>query len=368
MRRAIALMSLVLLTGCETDLDTTYGTLHGPSVNGVRVFADLLRADGHRVGAASGLTPSLWNPDIGVLVLFLDEYDRLDPDVREYLEEWLAEEPDRTVLLVLRDSASEIAYWEEVIAHAGAEIVPDERSRMETKLRLAKASFESNAQRSVQRELGDWYGLDAPPAKGDRVATRIEAAPEWTDEIGLVQGKLDLRFHRRLRLDWETDELIAAGPDVLLAEMPMSDGRVLLVANGSFLLNYPLINHEHRKLAGALSRYLGQQQRIVFVLSTAIVEETEDAEPGLWAFVQVPPINWIAGHLVVLSLLYCLYRLPIFGRPKVLENREVFRFGRHIDALAAMLATTRDEQKARERIESYLRQNRPDTTPESRRS
>ena len=45
------------------------------------------------------------------------------------------------------------------------------------------------------------------------------------------------------------------------------DGQVIVVTNGSFLLNLPLVNHEHRKLAGHLIRECVPGTKVAFLES-----------------------------------------------------------------------------------------------------
>ncbi len=54
--------------------------------------------------------------------------------------------------------------------------------------------------------------------------------------------------------------------------------------------------------------------------------------------------------MVAFLLIFCWHRFPIFGRPKELPNRDVFRFGRHAEALGSLL----ERSASREFIEAKL--------------
>ena len=59
MKRRLLIAAALLSAGCRQDVDATYGRLSGSSVNGVRVFANLLRSKGCRVESTRRLSPKL---------------------------------------------------------------------------------------------------------------------------------------------------------------------------------------------------------------------------------------------------------------------------------------------------------------------
>ena len=57
---------------------------------------------------------------------------------------------------------------------------------------------------------------------------------------------------------------------MLVSREWFDESQLIVVANGSFLLNLPLVNHEHRKLAGKLIDAVGPPgQTVVFLESFA---------------------------------------------------------------------------------------------------
>ena len=148
----------------------------------------------------------------------------------------------------------------------------------------------------------------------------------------------------------------AGDRDQRLAE---DDGQLLLVANGSFLLNVPLVNHEHRKLAGKLIDAIGPAgQNVVFLESGPGGPPIRDEDPtgkppsGLAVLTEYPYI-WIFVHFAVAGVLYCFACWPIFGVPHELPRPAVSDFGKHIQAMAELLRRSRDRAFARSRLLTY---------------
>ncbi|MCE9548386.1 MAG: hypothetical protein K8T25_23170 [Planctomycetia bacterium] len=130
------------------------------------------------------------------------------------------------------------------------------------------------------------------------------------------------------------------------------------MTNGSFLLNFPLLNHEHRKLAVRLVGEVGSGRKVAFLESGADGPRLLEEEPaieipsglemfGIW------PMNLLLLHLAVLGVVFCLARWPIFGRPTSAPPQATSDFGKHIDALGELLELSRDQSYARTRTLAY---------------
>ena len=154
---------------------------------------------------------------------------------------------------------------------------------------------------------------------------------------------------------------MGAGNDVLVRRITCDDwdeGQIIVVTNGSFLLNLPLVVKEHRKLAGKLIAKCGPPGKAVFLESDPMGPPVFEQEPGenhptgMEAFT-VWPIGAILLHFVALGILYIFARAAIFGRPQELPPEAVSDFGKHIHALGELLARTQDRRYARERLTYY---------------
>jgi hypothetical protein len=156
--------------------------------------------------------------------------------------------------------------------------------------------------------------------------------------------------------------LLESGDTALVSRITQDDwngGQIIVVANGSFTLNYPLINHEHRKLAGKLiDASSTADDRVLFVESQAGGPPIRDKEkatspPTSLELLKVWPLNAILLHIAVLGLVLLLSRATIFGRPRELPGETTADFGRHVAALGKLLAATKDRNYAQTRLSQY---------------
>ncbi len=141
---------------------------------------------------------------------------------------------------------------------------------------------------------------------------------------------------------------------------------MILIANGSFLLNLPLVNHEHRKLAARLVESVGSAKRIIFLASydggtvrTKSSNQDDSNQPhsmvdifGIW------PLSVILTQWGLVLLLLCFSRWPIFGPPRDPPAPTASDFSRHVNALGEALELTRDEAFAKARWQHYQEQVR----------
>ncbi len=160
-----------------------------------------------------------------------------------------------------------------------------------------------------------------------------------------------------------TEVWLASGGDTLVSARYWADdydeGTLIIVANGSFLLNLPLVNHEHRKLAGRLVDAVGAPgQKVVFVESHEGGPEILDRDPeptmqtGLEVF-GVWPINYVLLHAAVLGVIFCFARAPIFGLARDPRRPALADFGKHVAALGELLQKTKDRGYAASRVRQY---------------
>ena len=168
----------------------------------------------------------------------------------------------------------------------------------------------------------------------------------------------------------EFTRLLTSQDATLVSRLTASEwdeGQILVVTNGSFLLNLPLVNHQHRILAGKLVAACGATgQRVVFLESGPEGPPVLDVEPdtkaptGFEVFT-VWPIGVVAMHFVILGITACFALLPIFGRPRQLEEEPLSDFGKHVEALGELLAATADHQYAARRVRDYHAQFRKES-------
>lgn len=389
------------VVGCAPEeLDATYGMRHSlsgrESVNGTAALGEMFKSAGFRVNGWRRLSPKL--EDYDVIVWFPDDYTPPSQAQRQFLEDWLANQSGRTLIYVGRDYDAATTYWRTVLPS-----VPPEQA-MEVARRLATLSAEQATARAAAKidEHFDWFTLEKTQPQG-RV-TKLSGP--WSDDISSDKAEMYLYTNLAIPTEKQNDKwqrgddsvrqaafvpLLAGdqGPLVTKITVPeWGSSQLLVVANGSFLLNLPLVNHEHRAVAGKLVAACGKPGRAVFLESDAggppiLAEDPDDAYPtGLEVFT-VWPLGIIVLHLAALGILSCFAAYPIFGRPRQVvlgsdatsvraatyrsgyytagssaadgSARRVERshFGKHIDALGELLEMTHDRAYAIERVKYY---------------
>jgi hypothetical protein len=405
LRRLLTALLLLLVTaiGCgRAGVGTTYGQRRGaeggPSVNGTAVFAGMFEETGHRVFTWRRLSPKL--EQCNTIVWFPDDFQPPTLEQRDFLERWLDRESGRTLIYVGRDYDAEIDYWRHVQAVAPAEQI------MEVTRRMATAQARHDAARASMpaAETADWFTLwrDQPPRK----VASIEGP--WSEDTDVAKTEIVLNarlevltaeenkaWYEREDNVWEEQaeftRLLASEGESIVTQVSVpewDESKILVVSNGSFLLNLPLVNHEHRKLAGKLISEC-DPGRVVFLESSYGGPPVYDEEPGTeiptgFAAFTAWPLGFILLHFAVFGILLCIALFPIFGRPRgeasrvglstsatvapgaepaASASRSVVRasFGNHITALGELLETTEDRQYARQRIIYYHEHVRRDS-------
>jgi len=383
---------VLLLVGCSRTptLDDTYGRRRGtagPSVNGTRVLADMFEQAGHRVSSWQRLSPKLDHDQ--VIVWFPDDMRPPGDEQRAYFEQWLMRQPGRTLVYVGRDYDAAIDYWRHMLSGAPA----DQATELRRRLALAQADQAVRRSGLPARQECAWFAWrhDRPLVRAGRL-TGV-----WGR--GLDASRAAVRLHTRLEPPGEghggASRAVKAGsPEPAVEEIDLFDddqpdaevllgcehgplvirlvspywhqSQLIIVANGSFLLNLPLVAHEHRKLAGRLINACGPAGRVVFLESQdggPPLSDSDNPYPtGLEAFT-VWPVNVVLLHLTALGLLVCFAMFPIFGRPRQLSAGAVSDFGKHVDALGQMLERTGDRAYAQQRLAFYHQLTRREAGP-----
>ncbi len=307
-----------------------------------------------------------------MVVWFPDRFSPPEEKTREFFENWLRDDRDRTLIFVGRDFDAEPTYWQAAIPAAPLE------QRLECRKRWAKSRADYAQARSgfPSTDCG-WFQADreAPEIRVDA----LEGA--WSEGIDAQQAEIWLHTRyqpsdRTMRgpddAEWrhgaaEFRSLLESGEEILVGQYKRGnwqDSKIIVIANGSWLLNLPLVNHEHRKLAGRLIRACGSAENVVFLESgpgePPIAGDTPNRHHGLQAFT-VWPVNCILIHLVLLGIILCFSVFPIFGRPKSLDEEQIADFGKHIRALGALLAKSENREFARQRREYYYQRVSPES-------
>ena len=364
--RLSLLLLVTLLSGCGiTELQSEYGRRNGPgvfaSVNGTAVFAHMCEERGHAVFSWPVLSPRVQN-EVDCIVWFPDDYDPPQRDVQHWLERWLKAKPNRTLVYVGRHFDAEAWYWENVgtTALPAEELAEVVRRRKEARRDHALILKSSSASASH-----DWFDVDGK-APHRKVRT-LEGHSRWLE--GIDPAGVAMELNARLEPPPSAEVLLGSEGDAIVFRRPVRQSRLIVVTNGSFLLNAPLSLHEHRRLAGKLIDEIGPPKKTIAFLEfdlfrpmIADKDPTFGPQLGFEVF-HVWPTNWILLHVCLLGVLLCLWRFPIFGRPIEPESESTSDFGTHVEAVARLLAKSGDTAYAHTRLQHYRQTARIDTTP-----
>ncbi len=135
-----------------------------------------------------------------------------------------------------------------------------------------------------------------------------------------------------------------------------SEGKIIVVANGSFLLNLPLVNRENRALAEAFLSETLYYDPVLFLESTGPIAVSDRDTPNQhnqWSWIRNPPLSYIVPQLLFWCVLFCFVYFPIFGRPAKLPKPSTTNFRDHIRALGHLLERADSEAEAKQWIADY---------------
>jgi hypothetical protein len=350
--------------GCQSELFTNYGHESGPlarqSVNGVSVLGDMFRARGHEVSSSSWLSPGVGRR-ADVLVWAPNDFESPSPQVRAWIDRWLWEEEGRVMVFIGRDFDAAPGYWREMLSTAP----PEMKSTIKSRLENAESMQQWMRKQLVYDEDREWFTtegknpLAAPP--------KLKGTDDWLR--GIDPAKVKLELESRLTPPDDAEVLLAWGDDPFVSRQRHEySGSIIVVANGSFLLNLPLVDHQNRRLAGKLIdevEYDSPEGRVVFLesdfrgLPVYDKDPTDRAQTAL-DIVAVDPLGSIFLQLSFLGLVFCFARWPIFGRARPLEVPPTSDFGEHVSALGDLLERTDAATYAQERLSHYQQTIRTD--------
>jgi hypothetical protein len=367
-KRVLVVFVAAILTGCgEVYLPDGYGRRtgdnYGDSVNGTAVLADMFKDAGHRVNSWWQLSPAIEKVD--VIVWFPDDMQPPSEAVVTRLGEWLAGgENPRTLVYVGRDFDAAPLYWQKVIppsvppnAPLAAPVPPANLAEMKRRQANADADWSRDHAQLKDGAACNWFKYELL-AKPRDLGT---LAGPWSEAVDA--SKVEIQVHSRFVLDSQVEPLLTSGDQTLVARLAHEDwqgSQVILVENGSFLLNLPLVNHEHRKLAGALidevKKSAGPNAPVVFLESGPGGPKISDEDPRLElppGPADRPPLIYVWHHAILASVLLVFASWSIFGRPRQVPPPPRSDFGQHVESLGALLEQSRDREYCMSRIDQY---------------
>ncbi len=360
---------LVVVLGCAEKQDgdqsasPNAGERLSASINGLDVLGDMLVSAGNTVSDRAALSPVL-KDSADVIIWAPDDFNVPDPETCDQINKWLQAKANRAFVYIGRDFDARVPYWRDIAAQAP----PTSKARYVRRQVAAEARFlAQRASRPVAANC-DWFSID-----GSSAPREIDAlGGPWASGIDVAKSEIELNS---TLIPHDTDEqLLQDGDGNMLAARQKVDctntklswlpslfsSNLILIANGSFLFNEPLVNHEHRKLAARLIDMIGRDKQVV-ILDSQNHEPFADRDPdspeqspqSMIDIFNVWPLNAVLVQFGILIVLVCFSKWPIFGPPRDPPAPAISDFGRHVDALGAAMAATGDAAYAQSRVEQY---------------
>jgi len=365
----------------EDDIDRTYGEGNQSegaySINGTGVLADMFRNAGSEIFYSRILGTPARRAD--VIVWAPNSYRLPGEEEVAAIEQWLAAKPGRTFIFIGRDYDATMDYWVEVTKDA----TDDEKILLALKMLDVWGAFQVKRMQLEDGEDCGWFTMNAESTV--KTIKNLEGDPAWL--AGTENGKFHLRVQGFLDFTEKINQSSFSSPYdyniklhsngiPIVTEITSPQfyrSKIYAVVNGSFLLNVPLVNHEHRKLAATIIRQCSQKRVVCFLESDYDDSEnvpviTNDPAPPLppsiLTILQSWPFGFILMHLIVVGIVYCFFRYPIFGKSKTTfvltttiddktRKQSVANFGRHIQALGNLMRRSGNETYARNCISQY---------------
>lgn len=339
-RLAILGCAVLLLAGC-VDLETAYGVTDPArgSVNGCSALFNRLsaRTSLHRTWQ---LTPRLENTDL--LVHLARRSGLPADDACTWLREWIEDGDRRTAVLILRDGNLAPFLCRRWAGEARHEAATAE----ELPAAALTALAERLEARAIAEEEPEWAAtVQHCPLFAVMPAPRQR--PLAVD--GLSTPPLAMTAGLAISAEDATALVEAERPDHVRVpwaiQVPFGDGRLVVVANATPLLDGALADRQARRLAaGLLDRLLDPawpHAHCTWVQELRVRESEPQALNPMLRLFTTDPFRWVAWHGMVLVLLGLWAAAAWLGRREEPRDVRAQRFGAHVDALAGHLRDRR---------------------------
>jgi hypothetical protein len=345
----IATVLVLGFSGCGPGLEETYGRGRGTSLNGTSVLAQRLRDSGHEVRTAIRLTDGLADWAIGI-VRFAPYPGPPSLEEAAWYRDWLNTGSERRLIYVVRDFDTVAEYWEGVRDGLPAASEPGRREEAEQKRFAAAHWFDKlPAKAKPAADAREWFESETawnPP----RPCTKLGGP--WAQ--GVDAAAAGLTVHEPLKTA-RSLVLLEGDGKPLVVEKVIGRGRVLVIANGAFLLNEAVVNPARRPLTERVIEWAADAPQLAFVEGSFVLA-SEQSSLSIWDLMRrIPSLRWVLIQAGVAALLAALARAPRLGRPRRDPPSGADRPAEHALALGTLLARAKAAAEARELLDRYHR-------------
>lgn len=366
---------IACLVGCQSSdsLNIEYGKVIGrrgsTSLNGVSVLADMYQERGLRVKSRNRISPRIY--DYNTLVWFPDRNSCPSEEAIEALDLWLSEGYMRTLVFVGRDYDCQTDYLTRVLADAPTD------QKEEILRQLAEARLLQDSRRSLvdfwtgeTRAKCEWFEqVTLPHEKASQLSGPMASSLVSNPQLGssgpqLEMGTLLAPRTGKDKGDWQSQSLLDADGHefAFCLSLPVNrydesnENKILVVSNGSFLLNFALVDPVNRQLAGKLIDESAGFGDVLFLESgpgEIKVSDSDTINQNSWAWIAEAPLRYIVPHFLMWGILFCFVFFPIFGRPRKRETDTTSNFRNHVNAIGKLFGRSKLPDQAILRIHKY---------------
>ncbi|MFT5302120.1 MAG: hypothetical protein ACI87E_002027 [Mariniblastus sp.] len=360
--RLLLIAVVALFVGCQgkqpAQLNTQYGKISGSqgvsSLNGVSVFADMFAQRGYKVKRRTKISPRIYQYD--TIVWCPDSYSCPSEEAVLALNDWLFSGNNRTLIYVGRNYETRTDYLTAVKDSSPI----DQREEFLRQIAEAKIDQDND---DDQFEF-DWlYSKLTSCEWFEQVETDRAKANTITNQNGeTILANIEISTLLQPISDdpmWDSETWIEADGQPFASKLTddyYGNGSIFVISNGSFLLNYALIDSEHRRMATALIDETNPTGNVIFLESgprEIMVSESDTTNHNQWAWISRAPLRYIVPHFLMWGLLFCFVFFPVFGRPRRVKAKSTSDFRSHINATSKLLERDGHQNQALQTIRDY---------------
>ena len=415
---------LLLSSGCSSRVTMVYGESDDYrakcSPAGNTVLRAMVEERGHKTYTVRSLSPANMER-LNTLIWCPDDFPNHKKETFTWIEQWLAK-GNRTLVYIGRDFSPQAAYWSDIATQQGNSpanrakwlVAIDEiagaNNSLDAKRRLSRSSLvmpwcrwelRGGRLQTVRSLKGPWSeGVDV---QDTNIEVRSAFLPLKASELSTLKNELESAIDKRksvppvgvpppptavpLRFgpeDWESQqvELISGVNQEKLPELKtlltdsdltpligivdtdsIAGSRIIIVNNNSLFCNHSMLRSAHRDIAammmdefsdGGVGFISGEEDPLIRT------DNLDDRQRG-FEMLTVWPLNVVAIHAAFLGLATMIAYFPIFGRPRKLRKSSSADFGKHVEAVGALMQKSGDRAYAIEQISEYFKNVRGDT-------
>ena len=370
---------LSTISGCGGDaippVATKYGKVNEQplSINSTSLFAERLKELGYDVTVRNRISPKI--DEFGIVFWFPENIRCPSDEATKAIEEWMDKGGSKTLVYVGADYRADEDYYQAAQKRVSTE-TKAESQRLLSEAQLAtqnrRNSWQANASwPDWSNTKCDWFDIEVikPPKHSNLLAgpmadnAILSVAPELPVEV--------MMSPKQSTAKWEIESLLSVdGEDMvyrLADNNSYSNNQIIVVQNGSFLVNFAAVDPNKQSLADQLvaeatslseDEYgfgFGFSQQVLILESEyeIPVRNTDFVNQNSWAWIAEEPLCYIVPHALLLGVLYCFVYFPISGRPKRTPKKSTATFRNHINAIAKQLSKSSSKDYARRTIEQY---------------